>query len=151
MTTVPSVLFASYMRLIYLDFIADQADGTYQIRPFKEFVAAKGRDRFLSLEYFSSIATVPDNENQPGTSEDTSNISRHTTVYDFMRSRREATGGDPTIRRWNASVRLANFASVETSPLCVCVNPSLFLFAKMYAHRWPQWEHLLIIWSGSAP
>ncbi|KAF5315435.1 hypothetical protein D9619_007366 [Psilocybe cf. subviscida] len=98
---------------------ADGADGTFQIRPFKEFVAAKGRDRLLSLEHFSSIVTVPDNEDPFGPPGDTSNISRRGNAYDFMRSRREATGGDPTVKRWNASIRLANFASVEASPLCM--------------------------------
>ena len=125
MTTVPSALFTSYMRLIYFEITVDGADGTFQIRPFKEFVAAKGRDRLLSLDHFSSIATVPDNDDHSGTSDDTSDVSRRTNAYEFMRSRREATGGDPTIKRWNASIRLANFASVETSPLCVCVGPSI--------------------------
>jgi len=33
--------------------------------------------------------------------------------------RRQETGTDPTLKRWNASIRLSNFASVESSPLCV--------------------------------
>ena len=35
-----------------------------------------------------------------------------------MRSRHGANG-DPTTKRWNASIRLANFASLEENPLCV--------------------------------
>jgi DNA mismatch repair protein MSH5 len=33
--------------------------------------------------------------------------------------RRADPGGDPSVKRWNASIRMANFASFDQSPLCV--------------------------------
>ncbi|KAF8158870.1 muts domain V-domain-containing protein [Mycena galopus ATCC 62051] len=75
----------------------DASGGVFQIRGHKEFVASKGRERLLSLR-----------------------LLRHgNNAHGFMRRRHAATGGDPTMKRWNASIRLSNFASVETSPLCV--------------------------------
>ncbi|KAF8158095.1 hypothetical protein B0H34DRAFT_749503 [Crassisporium funariophilum] len=94
----------------------ESGDATFQIRPFKEFVASKGRDRLLSLSRFTNF-TAEDNE-LPASSDADSTSSRPNNAYDFMRARREFTG-DPTTKRWNASIRLANFASVETSPLCM--------------------------------
>ena len=95
----------------------ESTDKTFQIRPFKEFIPSKGRDRLLSLKHFSRLA-----EDEPAdrlSSDNNSNSSRPNNEYDFMRSRRDAAG-DPSAARWNASIRLSNFASVETSPLCVC-------------------------------
>lgn len=53
--------------------------------------------------------------------EDASDISSAIGIrsaYDFMAKRRVATG-DPAMERWNAALRLANFASLESAPLCV--------------------------------
>ncbi|KDR82897.1 hypothetical protein GALMADRAFT_220895 [Galerina marginata CBS 339.88] len=94
----------------------ETADGTFQIRPFKEFVSSKGRDRLLVLSRFSNLP--PDDDDLPPSSEVNSSSSRPNNAYDFMQSRR-AISGDPTLIRWNASIRLANFASAETSPLCM--------------------------------
>ncbi|KAF4617912.1 hypothetical protein D9613_005906 [Agrocybe pediades] len=94
----------------------ETTSGVFQIRPFKEFVPAKGRDRLLALNRFAYIST--DDNDLPPSSEDASSSSRPRNAYDFMQSRREVTG-DPTTMRWNASIRLANFASVESSPLCL--------------------------------
>lgn len=49
---------------------------------------------------------------------DKSSDSEPPNAYDFMKRRRQLNG-DPTTQRWNASVRLANYASLESSPLCV--------------------------------
>jgi len=94
----------------------ETTSSVFQIRPFKEFVAAKGRDRLLALNRFNSF--LPDETELPPSSEDASSSSHPRNAYDFMKARRDATG-DPTTRRWNASIRLANFTAVESSPLCV--------------------------------
>jgi DNA mismatch repair protein MSH5 len=105
-------LYVSYLS----NLLVDSASGIFQIRPFKEFMASKGRDKLLSLSRLTVFFT--EDTDLPPSSDNDSNSSRPTNVYDFMRSRRGANG-DPTTKRWNASIRLANFASVEESPLCV--------------------------------
>lgn len=113
------IVGASRRMYIYAHYSRDtveSAGGTFQIRPFKEFVASKGRDRLLGLDLFNQFAA---GENDlPRSSDSDSHSSRPTNAYDFMKSRRTITG-DPAARRWNALVRVANFASVELSPLCV--------------------------------
>ena len=37
--------------------------------------------------------------------------------------RRTDPVGDPSVKRWNASIRMANFASFDQSPLCVSSKP----------------------------
>lgn len=96
--------------------LVDSAMGTFQIRPFKEFMASRGRDRLLSLSLLTDFST--EDSDLPPSSDNGSNSSRPANAYNFMISRLEANG-DPTAKRWNASIRLANFASVESSPLCV--------------------------------
>jgi DNA mismatch repair protein MSH5 len=93
----------------------ENKSGIFQIRPFKEFVASKGRERLLSLCRLSTF--TPDEDVLPPSSDIESNSSRRD-AYSLMRTRRELTG-DPTARRWTASIRLANFASLESSPSCV--------------------------------
>ncbi|KAK7048433.1 muts 5 [Favolaschia claudopus] len=99
----------------------DASGGVFQIRPHKEFVPSKGRERLLSLRLLSELPQ--DDGNLPASSEiaSTSSNSDGATrnAYDFMRRRHEETGGNPTMKRWNASIRLSNFASVESSPLCL--------------------------------
>ncbi|KAE9400467.1 hypothetical protein BT96DRAFT_965335 [Gymnopus androsaceus JB14] len=91
------------------------SDGMFQIRPHKEFSQAKGKDRLMSLQLFSDL---PQEENQDSISsaDDLSSVSRN--AYDFMARRRGALS-DPGTARWNASIRLSNFASIESSPLCL--------------------------------
>ena len=102
----------------YLPNLVDSAEGTFQIRPFKEFASSKGRDRLLSISRFTHFSTE-DNDLPPSSDVD-SDSSRPANAYDFMRSRSETNGGsDPATKRWNASIRLANFASVDSSSLCV--------------------------------
>ncbi|OBZ71456.1 Prohibitin-2 [Grifola frondosa] len=91
--------------------LVDGAGGTFQVRPHKDFVPLKGRDRILSLRLLSELPELANPSDQDSNTEPRS-------AYDFMRRRRDATG-DPTSQRWNASIRLANFASVEGSPLCL--------------------------------
>ncbi|KAF7365135.1 MutS 5 [Mycena venus] len=85
----------------------DASGGVFQIRPHKEFVASKGRERTIAISQASSEIG--------STSSD--GVTRN--AYDFMRRRHAVTGVDPTLKRWNASIRLSNFTSVESSPLCV--------------------------------
>ncbi|KIM43410.1 hypothetical protein M413DRAFT_436269 [Hebeloma cylindrosporum] len=94
----------------------ESANTIFQIRPFKEFIPSKGRDRLLSLKHFSGFAN--DELADTLSSDSNSTSSRPNNAYEFMRSRRDAAG-DPSAARWNASIRISNFASVETSPLCV--------------------------------
>lgn len=94
--------------------VVDASGGTFQIRPHKDFAPLKGRDRLLSLHLLSELPPEFIAE-QPYESE-SSNEPRN--AYDFMKRRREA-GGDPIMQRWNASIRLSNYATVEGASLCV--------------------------------
>ncbi|GLB38388.1 putative ATPase domain of DNA mismatch repair MUTS family protein [Lyophyllum shimeji] len=101
----------------FMDTMRDHMDvtnGVFQIRPDKDFIPSKGRDRLLSLRLLLEL---------PEGDLDIDCISsgvgpKPGNAYDFMRSRRDASG-DPTTQRWNALVRLSNFASVDSSPLCM--------------------------------
>ncbi|KAH9846354.1 muts domain V-domain-containing protein [Lenzites betulinus] len=92
----------------------DGSGGTFQVRPHKDFLPLKGRDRLLSLRLLSELPCMQSNAGEQ--SEDSMSEPRN--AYEFM-SRRREIGGDPLLQKWNASVRLANFASVEESPLCL--------------------------------
>ncbi|KAL1722791.1 DNA mismatch repair protein MutS [Schizophyllum commune] len=113
----------------FIDKLRDHAEasgGHFQIRPHKEFNTAKGRDRLFSLPLLSELPAQYDQD--APSSDSGSGGSGLRNAYDFMRSRRNAdgNGGDPTLKRWNASIRLANFASVDSSPLCIaCVGALL--------------------------
>ncbi len=112
------------MHILRYHFIVENSSNVFQIRPFKEFIASKGRDRLLSLSRLSHLI-VDDSILPPSSDVDASSSSRPTNAYDFMQLRRRVTG-DPTAQRWNASVRLTNFASVDSSPLCVSPNSLVF-------------------------
>ncbi|KAJ8463856.1 hypothetical protein ONZ51_g9983 [Trametes cubensis] len=102
----------------FMDVCRDHMDGsggTFQIRPHKDFLPLRGRDRLLSLRLLSELPV--DQEPQDSNSGSDS-VTEPRNAYEFMRRRRE-TGNDPLMQKWNASVRLANYASVETSPLCL--------------------------------
>lgn len=99
-----------------IDCLVEAKGGIFQIRPHKDFVPTKGRDRLLSLRLLSDLPLSK--EADLCNSYDITSGSEPRNAYDFMKRRRDA-GSDPTMKRWNASIRLANFASVESSPLCV--------------------------------
>ncbi|KAJ7935731.1 DNA mismatch repair protein MutS [Mycena leptocephala] len=103
----------------FMDVALDASGGVFQIRPHKEFVPSKGRERLLSLRLLSELPQ--DDGDLPASSEIGSSSSNSDTrnAYDFMRRRHAVTGGDPTMKRWNASIRLSNFTSVDSSPLCI--------------------------------
>ena len=93
----------------------DTSGGVFQIRPFKDFIARKGRDRILSLPL---LANLPTDEHDLSMASESSSDSEPRNAYDFMQTRRSNLG-DPTVQRWNASVRLASYAAVDEAPLCV--------------------------------
>ena len=104
-----------------IDLIVDASGGTFQVRPHKDFSAARGRDRILSLRL---LAELPADVLQDAPSSELDSASEPRNAYEFMR-RRPEVGGDPAMQRWNASIRLANHASLEATPLCVSrVNDS---------------------------
>jgi DNA mismatch repair protein MSH5 len=107
---------SAYIDLHHECRLAEASGSIFQVRPHKEFVPSKGRDRLLSLRLLSELACDVD-PNHDG-SEDGSSATGIRNAYDFMQKRREVTG-DPTMKRWNAAIRLANFASLESAPLCV--------------------------------
>lgn len=97
-------------------YIADSEDKLFAIRPQKDFSAIKGRSRLVSLRLLSELPI-----DDLGASSNSSHLSSEpSNAYDFMRRRREENG-DPLLARWNASIRLDNFASLNNSPLCVSV------------------------------
>ncbi|KAJ3574002.1 hypothetical protein NP233_g2059 [Leucocoprinus birnbaumii] len=94
----------------------ETTSATFQIRPYKEFSATKGKNRLFSL---NRLAELPlDHMSLEDSSSVTASASLSRNPYDFMRKRRDETG-DPTMKRWNASIRLSNFASTENAPLCI--------------------------------
>lgn len=96
-------------------FLADASDDVFQIRPHKDFIPAKGRDRILSLRL---LTILPADDSISAAFSAGSSDSEPRNAYDFMRRRRDITG-DPTAQRWNAAIRLSNYASISDSPLCV--------------------------------
>ncbi|PBK97772.1 hypothetical protein ARMGADRAFT_1044451 [Armillaria gallica] len=95
---------------------ADRSGSVFQIRPYKDFIPSKGRDRLFSLQLLSDLPSADTGDaNSSGMDSDT---SRTRDAYEFM-SRRRDQEGDPTMKRWNAAIRLSNFASIDSSPLCV--------------------------------
>ncbi|KAH8114747.1 muts domain V-domain-containing protein [Phellopilus nigrolimitatus] len=112
---------------IMRDFM-EVSDGLFQIRPAKEFIPAKGRDRLLSLNFLLELPSEEVNASVAHSSSDTPS-----NAYDFMQRRRELAG-DPSLKRWNASIRIGNFASLEASPLCMsAVGALLDHLAKVRA------------------
>ena len=96
----------------------DASRGVFQIRPAKDFTPTKGRDRLLSLSFLSELPIAENDELSSVhiLSDAPSN------AYEFMRRRRNLVG-DPSLKRWNANIRVENFASLESSPLCVSLSP----------------------------
>ena len=85
--------------------VADGAGGTFQVRPHKDFIPIKGRDRLLSLRLLTELCI--DDASVGSAASETGSASEPRNAYDFMRRRRKF-GGDPALQTWNASVRLAN-------------------------------------------
>lgn len=86
----------------------------FQVRPHKEFVPSKGRDKFLSLAIFALLAQHSSSVASDSASE---NQSHPSNAYEFMQRRRQETG-DPTAQRQFALIRMANYSNTDI-PLCV--------------------------------
>ncbi|KAK2465358.1 hypothetical protein APHAL10511_002712 [Amanita phalloides] len=104
----------------FIDMLREYTDASgalFQIRSRRDFSPTKGRDRLLSLSLF---AQLPERSVDDATAMDVDadRIEPEINAYDFMRKRRDASS-DPHQIRWNAMVRLSNFASVDSSPLCM--------------------------------
>lgn len=102
---------------------AEASGGVFQIRPHKEFTPHRGRDRLLSLRFLSELTTEDSGQ---CLSSDSSSGAEPRNAYEFMQKRKQAAG-DPTMKRWNAAIRLANYASVESS-LCVRLDTRVQFF-----------------------
>ncbi|KAF9267356.1 hypothetical protein L218DRAFT_970816 [Marasmius fiardii PR-910] len=113
------VLVSSRSDEMFIDMIRDHMDasnGIFQIRPQKEFTTSKGRDRLLSLRLLSDLPQ--DDCTFHSSSDVDSGVVETRDAYDYKGKRSENVQ-DPMTKRWNASIRLANSVSVETSPLCM--------------------------------
>lgn len=98
---------------------ADSADVKFQIRPKREYNTAKGYERLLTLRLFASLSEngTNDHSSEPDFDSSRTGSEEPRNAYEFMRRRPQVT--DPVLERWNAKIRLANFSSVDTSPICV--------------------------------
>ncbi|KAI9451401.1 DNA mismatch repair protein MutS [Russula earlei] len=86
--------------------------GFFQIRPQKDFRPERGRNNVLSLGLLSDLSEeIPDFPDLDG-------LTEPRNAYEFMQ-RRPNSECDPTSRRWNASVRISNFATLDVSPLAL--------------------------------
>jgi DNA mismatch repair protein MSH5 len=92
------------------------------VRLAKDFAAAKGRDRLLSLKLFANLSQLEE--------DGANNAEEHmppTNAYDFMRGRHVSRRTDPTLLRWQAIIRLGGYTAVEYIPICVSMH-MLFMF-----------------------
>lgn len=115
-TTVSLSVHDAYIDIYPYFCVAEASGGVIQIRPHKEFVPTKGRNKLLSLNLLARLDC--DLNSNYGDASDISSAIGIRNAYDFMAKRRDVTG-DPVMERWNAAIRLANFASLESAPLCV--------------------------------
>ncbi|RXW24408.1 hypothetical protein EST38_g1433 [Candolleomyces aberdarensis] len=122
------VLTSSKSEDDFIDVVRDHVDsagGLFQIRPFKEFNAKRGRERLISLTRLSELPCGFDDmsmmdDASSSTLDDDDIDTRSRNAYEFMQKRQAARGtGDPNVQRWNAVTRLANFANAEGSPYCM--------------------------------
>ena len=103
---------------------ADVSGAFFQIRSRKDFLPTKGRDRLMSLGLF---AQLPEDHPSP--------MDTDVDHAEYERAACEDMLGDPTQIRWNAMIRLSNFTSVDSSPLCV----SLLGFVERNCLIFPRW------------
>ena len=94
----------------------DGTDGILQIRPQKDYTVSKGREKLYSLRLLSEL---PDQDSaEDDASAVSSNVREPTNAYDYMRQRK-GINDDPMLKRWNASIRMSNFANTDGAALCV--------------------------------
>jgi DNA mismatch repair protein MSH5 len=92
-------------------FAVAASGGFFQIRPQKDFRPERGRNNLLSLRLLSDLPEEILDTPEPDVPGEPRN------AYEFMQRRRIT--GDPTLKRWNASIRMSNFAILDTSPFAV--------------------------------
>ncbi|KAI9508899.1 DNA mismatch repair protein MutS [Russula earlei] len=96
----------------FIDLCMAASGGFFQIRPQKDFRPERGRNNVLSLGLLSDLSEeIPDFPDLDG-------LTEPRNAYEFMQ-RRPNSECDPTSRRWNASVRISNFATLDVSPLAL--------------------------------
>lgn len=98
----------------------ESSASTFQIRPHREFDASRGREKLLSLPMLY----------EQHNSSDVNEGEEPRNAYDFMRKRQLETGGDPTVRKQHALIRLSNYGS-DNAPLCVRLK---YLFDSECTH-----------------
>ncbi|KAI0304271.1 muts domain V-domain-containing protein, partial [Multifurca ochricompacta] len=99
----------------FIDLCSDSmaaSGGFFRIRPQKDFRPERGRNNVLSLGLLSDL---PEETLDPP---DLDNLAEPKNAYEFMQRRRN-TEGNPTLKRWNASVRMCNFATLDMSPFAL--------------------------------
>ncbi|KAI9464933.1 DNA mismatch repair protein MutS [Lactarius psammicola] len=99
----------------FIDLCGDSmatSGGFFQIRPQKDFRPERGRNNVLSLGLLSDLPEETIDPPDPDASTEPRN------AYEFMQRRRSAKG-NPTLKRWNASVRVSNFAALDLSPFAL--------------------------------
>ncbi|KAH8998418.1 muts domain V-domain-containing protein [Lactarius akahatsu] len=99
----------------FIDLCSDSmaaSGGFFQIRPQKDFRPERGRNSVLSLGLLSDLPEETIDPPDPDASAEPRN------AYEFMQRRRSAKG-NPTLKRWNASVRMSNFAALDVSPFAL--------------------------------
>jgi hypothetical protein len=97
--------------LVIPPFAVAASGGFFQIRPQKDYRPERGRNNLLSLGLLSDLPEEILDTPDPNASGEPRN------AYEFMQRRRIT--GDPTLKRWNASIRMSNFATLDTSPFAV--------------------------------
>jgi hypothetical protein len=100
--------------VILPSFAVAASGGFFQIRPQKDFRPERGRNNLLSLGLLSDLPEEILDTPEPNAS---SASGEPRNAYEFMQRRRIT--GDPTLKRWNASIRMSNFATLDTSPFAV--------------------------------
>ena len=118
----PALALILSLSVFFFFWAVASSGGFFQIRPQKDFRPERGRNNVLSLGLLSDL---PEEIHDPPDSDTSAEPGN---AYEFMRRRRKTEGGDPTLRRWNASVRMSNFATLDTSPFAVC---SMRLFSSL--------------------
>ncbi|KAI0276495.1 DNA mismatch repair protein MutS [Russula aff. rugulosa BPL654] len=96
----------------FIDLCMAASGGFFQIRPQKDFRSERGRNNLLSLGLLSDLP-----EEILDTPEPNASGAEPRNAYEFMQRRR--VNGDPTLKRWNASIRMSNFATLDTSPFAL--------------------------------
>jgi DNA mismatch repair protein MSH5 len=102
---------------------AEENGSVFRVRLAKDFVAAKGRERLLSLKLFSAL---PVDDFETTTEND---VDAPSNAHGFMKQQRQSKGLDPAYSRWQTIIRLGSYTAVDTLPICVSLE---ILFASLF-------------------